>query len=294
MGKPIRIGLDIGGTLTKIAIQNDSAPQGMDFQLDTARTDKRFTVTDAEELICWLTDTIRNKDGGYVVGVTGVGADQCLAVAQRYREIRMAPPDGDPVTRELRTQVAGIRSLARLQDAPLPDAFVVVGTGTGTSYTFVDGESIRQYMPGNSIGGGTLLRYGGSIEELQSDDASTFDDHSDIEMGDVFPHLQGTMLAEFVMSSGGKLGGNDQASVSKLVMTQVARDILSFGHMPEWQLKGPVVPVGSPIEAFPVFRHHLEKTLRKMQEGFGIQYRIIESASFAGAVGAYEFAKTKM
>jgi pantothenate kinase len=292
----MRIGLDIGGTLTKMACDSDEAEGGLELGVPADdRSGPIVTEGHVDDVLQHLNKV--NQDERFedieAIGVTGVGADLCVAVARRYPDLRVAAPDGDAVMRELRTQVAGLRSLAARQGAPLPDAFLLASVGTGTSYTFVDGDVIRPFPIGNPMGGGTLLRYGGMLHTLENDDPSSFDQHSDIQMGDALPHLRGTLFEHFVMSSGGKIEGNDDASISKIVMTAVARDILLFGNMPDWQVKGPVVPIGSPIDAFPVFRHWAEKTFGLLGQ-LGIQHRFVKDASYAGAVGAYEFAKNNM
>jgi hypothetical protein len=289
VNKRLCIGLDIGSTLTKIVIQNDSEPSGSEFQLDTARNSNVFGFSDAEELICWLTDTLRNKDGGYSIGVTGTGAPLFMKVAQRYPDLAVATLDGDAVQCELRLQMAGARGLARRQGSALPEDFLLVGIGTGTSYTFVEGENIRPYHIGNPMGGGTLLGFGGGM--MDSDNADLFERHGDIHMKDRLPELAGSPFGELVLSSGGNLPNKAEAldwvTNAKNVVTDIAIDILKFGDMEKWQVKGPLVFVGTPVDEYPVFHHWLKKVFSQLHALTGREYRILEDASFAGAYGAY-------
>jgi len=123
----MRAGVDIGSTLTKCVWPSDEG--------------YRFWST-AEQPLDTILSYMRN-DGVKEVNIAGIGkADLQDMVVHR--------PEGDPIENELKLQVEGLRKIA-----DLPDEFLLVSMGTGTSYTHV-GEKIRKFPLGNSIGGGFI------------------------------------------------------------------------------------------------------------------------------------------
>ncbi|GAA0607046.1 type II pantothenate kinase [Virgibacillus siamensis] len=126
-----KVGIDAGGTLTKIAYQTNGSIR---YQ-SVPSADMEYTVE-------WLSSQLDNPD----VCVTG-GKSELLT--KKWQAPAKTMVEFDATTK-------GIEFLANHQDQALVEPFLFVNVGTGTSIHVVnDGKQER--TGGSGIGGGTLM-----------------------------------------------------------------------------------------------------------------------------------------
>ncbi|MEY4723259.1 MAG: Fumble [Candidatus Parcubacteria bacterium] len=282
------IGLDIGSTLTKTADEEPRRDIGLRLELFDGESEVRPLTSDqAMEMAQVLTLT------GYArVGVTGVGAEMFAEAARAFPELTVVLPDGDAFTREINLQVAGLRSLARRLSAPLPDTFLLIGIGTGVSYTKASTAGNVPFPFGNPLGGGSLPALIGSLPPYE--DSFDPEAHCDLLMKHRYAALEGTLQGEFVLATFGNAKPDrrgritvDANSAAKAVATDVIRDLLMMSMIPDWSPFGlPIVFVGTSVDEMPALRHWLSAYCTKL----GLPHLYFQGSAYAGAIGAYEHA----
>ncbi|HET7657134.1 MAG TPA: type II pantothenate kinase [Bacillales bacterium] len=126
----MRVGIDVGGTLIKIAYESE---KGMQF--------RKFAATKLDEAAKWVMEKFPDGE----VCVTGGKAERFQACMGR--EVGLVA--------EFEATCRGIRHLLNQNGHGL-DAFVVANVGTGTSIHYIDGEGHRR-IGGTGVGGGTIM-----------------------------------------------------------------------------------------------------------------------------------------
>lgn len=130
MSDTIRIGIDAGGTLIKIAyILND--------KLELLKLPSK----ELSQAVAWVQETLDKP----VICVTGGKAEQ----------LRKLLPFEVKQMVEFEATCKGVQYLMQQSNQP-SDPFVLVNVGTGTSIHFVNGEEHKR-IGGTGVGGGTML-----------------------------------------------------------------------------------------------------------------------------------------
>jgi len=276
----MRVGLDIGCSLTKIALLK---PGG---ELTFSSLPSGNWSQDASALEPVIDEL--QQAGVADICVTGAGAEPFVRAAQkRFRKV-LVPP-GDAIEREIHTQAEGVQSLMANQGTPL-DEFMLVSVGSGVSFTLVSPSGVRQYMPGLSAGGLYIANQSALVGVAAEDIGRVAEkgEDSDLLMRHVFP---GTRFprGEFVVGSYGRLGSHVDTTPEnicyghlKYVATAIAGHLLDIKQNPDWAWSGKVVYIGTPVSEYQPLRDNLQMfTL-----GLGMDAIFVDSGRFACALGA--------
>ncbi|MFD0713348.1 type II pantothenate kinase [Paenibacillus sp. GCM10027626] len=138
----MKIGIDAGGTLIKIAISDGGA-----FRY------RKFLSSRLEEAASFV-----NRLGAAEIGITGGRAAMLQSYMKQHATEML----------EFEATCRGVRHLLD-QEGMLEQAYVVTNVGTGTSIHHVD-RNIQQRLGGTGVGGGTLVglaRLLAGIEEYE-------------------------------------------------------------------------------------------------------------------------------
>lgn len=268
-GKTVRVGVDVGSSLTKVAFRHASG--AMRYQL---------LGRGAYDEIMRTVERIQPA----ILGLTGGGA--ALLAAQLDRQ--------SVQVNEFAAWGAGAnRMLARRRKT---EPYLLVSLGTGTSVMLVEGAEVRR-MGGTALGGGTILGLGTAL--LQSTDfAATCAlaeqgtrDSVDLLVRDIYSDPDRPLKGDLTAASFGRLARQDNspppedvaAAIMRLVGENVA--LIAGGHAQRLGLKG-LVFGGSTLRNNPA----LAEVLREVSGLLGLKAFILENGEFAGALGALEWA----
>jgi len=264
------IGIDLGASLTKIAIRTNSG----------AREFRILPTTSGEELLELLDELQPGR-----IGLTGAGAPE---LAQRL--------GGHPVAvNEFAAWGRGARRLLRERDQAQEGPFVLVSLGTGTSVMSCDGMAVNR-LGGTALGGGTLLGLGSLlVGESEFDalaDLATKGDRRKVDLlvGDIYRPGEIPLIADATASSFGKRGIRAMRpapeDLAQAIMGLVGENVallcnaLASAH----QLQR-IVYGGTALRNNPVLRAILLGT----SAAFGKDPLHLEDGEFAGALGALAF-----
>lgn len=257
----MRVGVDVGGSLTKVAIDDDGARQ---YRL--------LEHTDPDRVAASLPQAAP-------VYVTGCGA----------RDLAARLPSPAEVQDELECFCAGARQLVREQGlSSLP--FVLASAGTGTSVFHVSEEAGTR-VTGTGVGGGTITGLGhlllstGDFTEILSLAARGRRQTVDLMVSDLYreaaqsPVLSALTAANF--GRGGLTGGGkaDVASaIVQLVVEVVA--VLSI-QVARTYKESTIVLAGSPSG-----HPHIRDRFLEIGRHLGHEFAFLHHGAFCGAVGA--------
>lgn len=284
-------GLDFGTTLLKM-VSGDETNANVEFNRNPF-VDPEGHLNDRQMLDIAFD---LHAAGVRRVAVTGSGAGAFVRMASKNKisVLDVVVPEGDPVAHEITTQADGIR---RLLAAGHVDAeeFMLVSIGSGTSFARVSHNNVKQYEPGLAVGGRFISRIASlvGVETKDIDVYAKAGNDVDLLMKHAFPDM-GFPKGEFVLASFGRLGDdgvpatkeNVCAGVLKHVATATAGHLMSIKKNPEWDWKGPVVFIGTPVSECAVLREWLQL----FSFGLGLKCYFPENGAFAGALGAYHLA----
>ncbi|GEM_PF-2079286 len=287
-------GFDFGKTLTKTVWKKDNeyiytstADISLDDLLKKAKDDKITTVH-----------------------AVGVGYND---VREKLQDFIIKQKEGNSVDVERRLQAQGVKEYLSTEN-PLLEKFLVVSVGTGTSYTFMNGNQIDFFPIGNPIGGGTLYgrfqlplefttknfsdekKYG--KEELGRDIASRFKfaaelaeqgTPQDILLEEAMPEYKGTVFGKkLILSNGAKLKRFSSlqdiyATDVHEIATTILRDFWMMSFMPQYIPPKDIIFVGTTIARLPALR----KMLEDGQELLSKNFHFPKKAEYMLALGAY-------
>lgn len=286
MGADVRVGVDVGATLAKVAVEEGAPPSGPRFELHpAAELDRVAERVDA-----------LSPDG---VGVTGGGA---RALAERLRT-----PAAQ--VNEFAAWGAGASVLlhraerrAECGDGPPPaveDRYLLVSVGTGTSVLLVDGIAVSR-VGGTALGGGTVL--GLSTALLGIDDFERLcqlaekGDRArvDLLVSDIYGAGEIPLIGDATASAFGRLArGRAEVSTEDLaaaVMHLVAENVALVCHgLSAATQTRQVVFGGSTLRNNPA----LARVLTTITEQLGREATLLPDGEFAGAVGSLELARRR-
>ncbi len=276
-------GIDVGCTLTKIAYLDESGDYGL---LTMSSGDWRAEPSGLDPVSAAL-----EERGVKLICATGAGAEAFRQAAADLFTVIV--PEGDAVSGEILMQAEGAKELLAHQGFDARE-FLLVSVGSGVSFTRVSGDIIALYEPGLSIGGRFITALASLVEvgPEDIDELSVFGDDSDLLMKHVFPRI-GYPKGEFVIASLGRLedmAGSEEDicyGALKTVATCVAGKVMDIGNNPDWKWRGPVVYIGTPVNAY----GKLRDLLSVFTLGLGLTGIFPTDGQYACALGALKLAQ---
>lgn len=269
-----RVGIDAGASLWKLARVPDNLSE--DVQEDPGRD------LETDLFPAGAVEEVRRRIGSWSpeqVHVTGGGAAR-VAAALEGVPVRPVP--------EFAAWTRGAQVLAGRAGWILPQRYLLVSLGTGTSILEIDGTTFQR-IGGTALGGGTLLGLARllcgveSFAEAVALAARGERGRVDLLVRDVYPEGGIALPPDLTASNFAKIASREPADLAHALMgllgenigiicTAVAHarsvDILVFG--------------GSALDANPT----LQEILRRTVQMGGREARILPGGGFCGAVGA--------
>jgi len=261
----VRIGIDVGSSLTKMALQRSSGP--VQYRLLGGSTQEQLLKT-----------LLRSRPT--VLGLTGGGAAH-LAARLQLRSVQV---------NEFTAWGTGANRM--LQSALDSQAYLLVSLGTGTSVMAVEGDEVRR-VGGTALGGGTVVGLGAALLKRKkfSDTcalaAKGQRDSVDLLVRDIYPDPHRPLNGDLTASSFGRLSRTSAlppledvaCAIMRLVGENVA--LIAGGHAQRLGIKQ-VVFGGSTLRNNPA----LADVLREVSALLQLEAYILEQGEFAGALGA--------
>lgn len=266
------IGIDAGASLWKLARVAEEA-------LETELLPAGAIEAARNHLSNW---------GAEEVGVTGGGALRLAAALDGWRVIHVS---------EFEAWGRGAPKLAERAGWALPERYLLVSLGTGTSMLEVVGGSggssgsIRR-VGGTALGGGTLLGLGrllcqvDSFAEIVALASRGERGRVDLLVGDVYPGADFASLAlhpDWTASNFAKLASREPADLAHALMGLLGENIgiacTAVAHALSIET---LVFGGSPLEPNPT----LQEILRQTVAMGGKEARLLPDGAFCGAAGA--------
>ncbi len=238
------------------------------------------------------------QDGIKEIQVEGLGCKSEIrgALLSDF-EVRMCPTQFF-IQNEQVWQVEGTKKLLRLENDRVEE-FLLVGMGTGTSYTWVNKDGCVHYPLGNPIGGGfisglaELVNVHGRGKYARFVELTSKGKPLDRRVKDLLPEKEGTFEGELVVANFDKVSYWDQlsgvenvcATIVHCVAVTTIRDVMLAPHVLDKKASVPldVVYVGSTVAHNPV----LKKMLADYSLAVGRIPHFPKNGEFALAMGAY-------
>ena len=182
------IGIDTGGTLTKLAYINQEG----ELMLEV------FPSSDMEQVKAWLEGHPHIDE----IGVTGGRTEQLRGVLKPMKSIQYIV--------EFEATLKGVRYLLEKEGHRI-DKSIITNIGTGTSIHYMDGDSHAR-ISGTGIGGGTLVGLSGlltgitNFTEITSLAAKGDRSAIDLLVKDIFQGMEPPLDGSLTASNLGKVG----------------------------------------------------------------------------------------
>jgi type II pantothenate kinase len=279
--KTTAVGVDVGATLAKIAVDQGDGSSGANARFELLPADDPSAVAERIQALQPTT-----------VGLTGGGG---AALASRL------PFDTAQVNEFAAWGVGAARLLARGAFGN-GDRYLLVSLGTGTSVLLVDGMAVTR-PGGTALGGGTILGLGAAM--IGTRDYQRLCDLAgrgrrgrvDLLVSDIYRTGEIPLLGELTASSFGKLGrGNASlqdsshedlaAAIMGLVGENVA--LICSGLAAVTQVSR-IVFGGSTLRDNP----SLASVLTTVTAQLGREAILLPNGEFAGALGGLELARER-
>lgn len=186
------IGIDTGGTLTKLAYINHESELTLEV----------FPSNEMERVKEWLERHPQVDE----IGVTGGRTEQLRDVLKTVKSIEYIV--------EFEATLKGVRYLLEKEGHQI-DKSIITNIGTGTSIHYMDGESHAR-VSGTGIGGGTLVGLAGLLTGITDFETittlATQGDRSAIDLlvKDIFLGMEPPLDGSLTASNFGKVGITDE------------------------------------------------------------------------------------
>ena len=264
---PKRIGIDAGGSLIKVVYEEEGK-----FHY------KAVPVNEMTSFASWI-KTMAPEANFFVTG------------GKRRQFAELAEIDATFVG-EFEAATRGARFLLKEQDKTVPDPFILVNIGTGTSIFYVSGDQFERVL-GTGIGGGTLLGLGSLITGTR-DYSRLIDlakegkrENCDLLVKDIYfpdiPPLGGDLTA----SNFGKVPFATESSKSDLMASLIqmmGETLLTFAiQVAQMKQTGNIVFAGGTLNG----NQPLMDVLTMFTNLLPYKPVFLEKGAFAGAMGAY-------
>lgn len=257
------LGIDAGATLCKIAVARNG-----EF------VTRQFASTDLD----LAADYIREQQIDRVVA-TGGGASH-FSEQNTGRPVAAVP--------EFEAWAAGAPVLAARAGLELPERYLLVSLGTGTSVLLMGGGSVLR-VGGSALGGGTLLGLGQLLLGAQSFDeitglAQKGDRRAvDLLVGDIYTAEETPLPRDLNASSFAKLASREPADLARALVGLIAENIgLICAHIAKLHGATAILFCGSTFVRNPALHAEVDG----LTEMMGSRAFFLEEGGFCGAVGA--------
>ena len=258
------LGVDLGATLCKLALSTEGG----------ART-AQLPTSDLEGILARIREWEPER-----IAATGGGSTR-LGTALGEIPVRTVP--------EFEAWAHGAPILAEQGGEKLPDRYLLVSLGTGTSVLSVEADGVKR-VGGSALGGGTLLGLGrllldvGSFAEL-AELADRGDRRGvDLLVGDIYSGPGDSPLPRDLNAAHfDKLDSRRPEDLAHALMGLVGENIgLICGELTRAHSAELVVYCGSTFATNPA----LEGILDEVSGYYGCRARFLEYGAYCGAVGA--------
>ena len=271
------LGIDLGATRTKVAWR----PEGADLRLES------FARGDGAA----VDERLRAATEG-PIGVTGAGSSTFAATFDTKKSVE--------IVGEFDAWTRGSRILLERAGLDVPDPFLLVSLGTGTSMLRVEGRSHAR-VGGTALGGGTIVGLASRLcdcndfEELRGMAERGERRRADLVLADIYPGEDRPLPGDVTASSLEKLarrpGKNDQAPGRPANAAAVMGVIGAKGAVLAAALAvsgglSTLVYGGSALRDNPV----LTQLLVAIPALQGLRALVLPSGEYSGALGALEAA----
>lgn len=256
------VGIDIGATLCKLVLWND-----------TLQTDRYESVA--------LDDICRRIEAWHPqrIAATGGGASE---LPERIGQARI---EGVP---EFEAWARGAPIVAGLAQVQLPERYLLVSLGTGTSVLAVEGTRARR-VGGSALGGGTLLGLGRLLLEAESfleiaDLAARGDRRQvDLLVGDIYRTGGIALPRDLNAASFAKLASTKREDLAHALMGLIGENLgIICSSLARAAGVETIVYCGSTLDQ----NRALEQVLSTATLAFGGQPQYLPRGAFCGALGA--------
>jgi len=263
-----RVGIDVGATLCKLA-----------------REGKKRAL---RHLPSAEIDVVREQVEGWrprEIVATGGGADR-LGPEIAGVSVQRVP--------EFEAWARGAPILAERERLELPDRYLLVSLGTGTSVLAIEGDECSR-VGGSALGGGTLLGLGrllldmGSFRQI-ADLAQDGDRRRvDLLVGDIYRGVETPLPRDLTASSFGKIESREPADLAHALMGLLGENLaLICGELARSRDIADIVFCGSTLSDNPVLVQNLDLVSRT----YGREPHFLRDGAFCGAVGATALAQS--
>jgi type II pantothenate kinase len=261
-GRPDVAGIDLGATLTKLVL---GAPP---------RERLRFESPARESALAALTSWEPLR-----IGATGGGASGLPAALA-----------GRPIERwnEFEAWAVGAPLLAQAAGLTLPERYLLVSVGTGTSMLAVTPAGARR-VGGSALGGGAFTGLGRLLVGAESfhrtaELAAAGDRRRvDLLVGDIYRQEGSPLAADLNAASFGKLASTAPEDLAHALVGLVGENLALIAlALARAEDLPAIVYCGSTLEGNPA----LERILADVTTAFGSQPLLLPGGAYCGAAGA--------
>lgn len=259
------IGIDAGGTLTKMAY-NKNGPIHF----------KKFPTHDMESAIRLMQAEFD-------------GARICLTGGKAYAFKRLIDL---PVkeTNEFEASCRGAQYLASEQKRSVDDPFILTNVGTGTSIHRVNGNEQERLM-GSGVGGGTLVGLAELLtgekdfEQIARLAADGDRAKLDLQVKDIYGETESPILGSLTASNFGKAAGRDASKQDRLaaIVGMIAETVTLLGTQAAGRCgASSIIYIGSTFYN----NHVLKESVETYTKWAGKKPFFLENGEMSGALGA--------
>ncbi|RSD25549.1 type II pantothenate kinase [Mesobacillus subterraneus] len=261
-----KIGIDAGGSLMKIAYEENGRIHFRKYPLD-----------EMDPALKW----IRMLHSDKTICLTG----------GRAGNLKSAFFPDAAIVEEFKAVCEGVKYLLAKEQRSLEEKFLLVNIGTGTSWFTMDGERYERVF-GSGIGGGTLLGLGhilsGTDEFSKLVDLSAAGDRGNVDMlvKDIYeshePPIPGDLTASNFAKASGEQSGSPEDQITSL-FNMIAETITLFTVQNAAIHRAKKVAfIGSTLSGNKPLQDSLDYYC-KMSD---LEPEFIQNGEFSGAIGA--------
>jgi type II pantothenate kinase len=264
----IKVGIDAGGSLVKIAFQDNKR---MHY--------KKYLLTELDQAISWL----KMISPGLEIALTGGRAEY---IQKKYFSGALIIP-------EFQATCEGALTLIAEEGGKFNEPFLLINIGTGTSWHLVSGDKYERIL-GSGLGGGTFIGLGSLLTSVENyyklTQYATEGDKGNIDMlvKDIYESGQSPINGDLTAANFAKgktvqhSDADRLAALSNMIAETIA--LLTMQSAAIHHTKNAVL-IGSAIVGNPALRNSLENYLKMV----GLSPRFVSNGEYCGARGAFSF-----
>ncbi|WP_342430771.1 type II pantothenate kinase [Neobacillus sp. FSL H8-0543] len=264
----IKVGIDAGGSLVKIAYQDNKRMQY-----------KKYQLTELDQAMTWL----KMISPGLKVALTGGRAE--FIQKKHFSDALIIP--------EFQATCVGALTFLAEEGKKINEPFLLINIGTGTSWHLVNRDKYERIL-GSGIGGGAFTGLGSlltSVDEYHKLTQLAVEGEKgniDLLVKDIYELAEAPIngnLTAANFAKGKKVQHSDadrMAALANMVAETLA--LLTMQAARIHQVKNAVF-VGSALVGNPALRNRLEFYFNMV----GLSHRFLLNGEYCGAMGAYSF-----